>query len=490
MIIIPLPKRRSVLLLLFLGMNMFIRPGVAGAQSGPAVFTSSDTALQLAFERARDMALSYRGSPSDPVGPWYEAALPSRNAFCVRDVSHQLIGAEVLGMHAENRNMLTHFVSGISESKDWCTFWEINKSGGPAPEDYRNDKEFWYNLNANYELIHASWRMFLWTGDSTYITTPVFRRFFDLTVTKFAERWHLSPETLLKRPVHPNAPVPFQSNDYFHRCRGLPSYYEAIADIGMGVDLVAAMYRGLSSYAAMAEWSGDGKKAATWRGLADSYRRHMEMQWWDDSAGLYNTFYTHAGKFGKGEGETYLLWYDALTDSSRACRTIGHLAGSKWNVENLSYLSYQMSRYGYFDNAYRYILFLTDPATARREYPEVSFGVMEGIVQGIMGVEPDARHQRLTTVYNSHSPHFCAIRGLKVLSSEISLKHAPGYSELTNDGKQSINWRAAFNGRIPAITVNGKRKKSMVETDFMGNQRSWVAIRVAPGATVKAAIAR
>ncbi len=467
-----------------------IVPDGLKAQSGPAVFTSSDTALQQAYERARDMALSYRGSPADPIGPWYEAALPSRNAFCVRDVSHQLIGAEVLGMHAENRNMLTHFVSNISESKDWCTYWEINKFAKPAPEDYRNDQEFWYNLNANFELIHACWRMYLWTGDSTYITAPAFRQFFDLTVTKYTDRWHLQPEMLLKRPVYPNAPVPFNFNDYFHRCRGLPSYYEAIADMGMGVDLVAAMYRGLTSYAAIADRNGAKRTAGTYRAKAAAYHNHMETQWWDQEAGLYNTYFNHKGRFGKGEGEAYLLWYDALTDSSRIRRTIAHLAASKWNVENLSYLSYQMSRYGYFDEAYRYILFLTDPSTERREYPEVSFGVMEGIVQGIMGVEPDARRGSLTTIYNSHSPHFCELRGLKVLSSEINLKHAPGRSTLTNEGKVPITWRAAFNGRITRINVNGKPQKAIVETDYMGNQRSRVDIRVAPGATATAAIAR
>jgi len=31
------------------------------------------------------------------VGYWYEAALPGREAFCMRDVSHQSIGAETLG---------------------------------------------------------------------------------------------------------------------------------------------------------------------------------------------------------------------------------------------------------------------------------------------------------------------------------------------------------------------------------------------------------
>src|SRR5258708_3043401 len=60
---------------------------------GQVVFHSSDTALENAFAWAKAMALHYRAGPGDPVGPWYESALPPRDAFCIRDVSHQCIGA-------------------------------------------------------------------------------------------------------------------------------------------------------------------------------------------------------------------------------------------------------------------------------------------------------------------------------------------------------------------------------------------------------------
>src|SRR5690349_20714713 len=116
---------------------------VAAYSQQAAVFYSSDTALTNAFIWAKMMALHYRGSPNDPVGPWYEAALPARDAFCIRDVSHQCLGAEILGMSSENKNMFTKFTSNISASKDWCTYWEIDKSNKPAAADYKNDQAFW-----------------------------------------------------------------------------------------------------------------------------------------------------------------------------------------------------------------------------------------------------------------------------------------------------------------------------------------------------------
>jgi hypothetical protein len=86
--------------------------------SSPLLLKTSDPAIQQTFEWAKTQALAYVGPKGDPVGDWYEAALPGRHAFCMRDVSHQTIGAYALGLAAQNRNMLQHFAESISEQKD------------------------------------------------------------------------------------------------------------------------------------------------------------------------------------------------------------------------------------------------------------------------------------------------------------------------------------------------------------------------------------
>src|ERR1700728_1399170 len=80
-------------------------------------FGSSDTAMTRVFHWAKEQALHYKGKPGDPVGPWYESALPPRDAFCMRDVSHQSVGGAILGLDAENKNMLTLFAQNISGTK-------------------------------------------------------------------------------------------------------------------------------------------------------------------------------------------------------------------------------------------------------------------------------------------------------------------------------------------------------------------------------------
>ncbi len=163
-----------------------VNSSVATANSG-LVFDSSDERLVAAFKwaKAQSTAFVFEG---DPVGPWYEAAEPGREAFCMRDVAHQAMGAHALGLARHNQNMLSRFAENVSDSRDWCSFWEIDRFNRPAPVDYHNVAEFWYNLPANFDVLDACYRMYLWTGDIRYINDPVFLNFYDRTVIDYTER--------------------------------------------------------------------------------------------------------------------------------------------------------------------------------------------------------------------------------------------------------------------------------------------------------------
>lgn len=451
-------------------------------------FRSTDPALQLAFERAKSMALSYKGDSNDPVGPWYEAALPSRSAFCMRDVSHQSIGAEILGLSKENKNMLSLFAKNISESKDWCSYWEINKYGKPAPEDYRNDKEFWYNLNSNFDVIFACWRLYLWTGDEDYIKNPEFENFFEKSSTAYIERWFLEADLLLTRPEFVNTPISFNVKDDFHKCRGLASYSEGIPGLKMGVDLVAAIYRGLLTYASILKEKGEFEKATLFEKKAAKYQKQIEQIWWDQNESAYNVIYTADGKFSKDFGELFLLWFDALKDADRKEKTIKHILSEKSNVENASYLPFLLYKYGYEDKAYEYILHLTDPETKRREYPEVSFSVIEGIIHGCMGIEPDASKRTITTTHRGKKDSISEVDNLPVLQTTLAVKHEKQTTTtLHNKGEKFIEWKAMFLGNYTSIFINNKKAAVIHEKDNKGNPYTAITIRVNPGQKITAA---
>ncbi|MCR8556254.1 hypothetical protein KXD93_01290 [Mucilaginibacter sp. BJC16-A38] len=472
-------KYKAALTLLILCICSFAN--VIAQQKGVS-FTSSDKDLERAFNWAREMALHYKGKAGDPVGPWYESALPPRDAFCMRDVSHQCIGAEILGLSRENNNMFNLFVSNISASKNWCSYWEINKYSKPAPEDYRNDKEFWYNLPANFDLLYATHRLYLWTGDKHYISDPAYVRFQQKSVGEYIDSWVLSADSLLKRPAHPNAPVPYNEGDSFHRCRGLPSYSEGVANLKTGVDLVAALYRGLLTYSEILSEKGRKKEAALYAKKAEQYRQRLEADWWDEKEARYYSYLSNDGKFGKEEGEPFLLWFDALKDSTRIRKTIAHIASKNWNMENTSYLPLVFYKNGYWDKAREYILYLSDPATARREYPEVSFGVIEGIVQGLMGITPDAPGATISTIYKSNGTGNAVINQLPLLHTTIDLAHiSKQQSVIKNTGQQPFKWKAMFYGAYKRAYLNGNLLPLKKGTDQQQREISIVETTVKPG---------
>ena len=205
-------------------------PNIADSKYDDLRISSNDTSLVKIFDWAVNTSDSYVGDAIDPVGPWYEAALPQREAFCMRDVSHQCIGEEINGHNKENLNMFTKFVENISEEKDYCSYWEINRHNLPAPVDYENDQDFWYNLNANFDVMNAAYRLYEWTGNETYIKDKRFLDFYALTANEYIERWQLGADDIMNRKAIMNERNTSEKKR-FKGVRGLPSYEESVPNL-------------------------------------------------------------------------------------------------------------------------------------------------------------------------------------------------------------------------------------------------------------------
>ena len=316
----------------------------------------------------------------DPVGLWYEAALPGRRAFCMRDVSHQAAGAQALGLAGYTHNMLRRFAENISYSKDWCSYWEINYLNHPAPVDYINDKKFWYNLPANFDVLDASYRMYLWTRDRSYIEDPVFLNFYDRTVTDYVSRWNLGTNEIMSRTNQVDGPP------YF---RGDPSYEESRPDIMVGIDLLAAQYAGYQSYAAIQELRGNREAARTYQRRASEIKSLVNTTWWNASGAYFYSFVDKDHKL-EGKADVDLLYWGVVDDGAKAKSAITTLLKRMQNepeneVEPESHYAEVLYKYGVLDSAYAEIMDLTRAGRVRQEYPEVSFSVIGAIVNGLDG---------------------------------------------------------------------------------------------------------
>lgn len=440
------------------------------------VLEGSDPAWGAAFAWARRQAEAYRFDDA-PAGPCYEAALPGRRAFCVRDVCHQSTGAHVLGMRAHTKNMLRRFASSISEGKDWCPYWEITRDGGPAPVDYRSDDRFWYNLPGSFDLVDACHRQYLWTGDGDYLEDPVFREFYHRTLGDFIERWDRDGDGI---PDHRPA----------DGHRGIATYNEQVPHPLAGGDLWGAMYAALRADAAMRARRGDaaGSRAALRRAVA--LRRRYNAEWWDASAASFRGHRRQDGSFAPEYGYegNFLPLYFGLPSGPRRVRAAlaAMSAHGAPNVEGLTYIVDVLLRHGRVSDGWALLRTIASPGHPRSEYPEVSFCAAGALVEGLAGIRPGG--DVLETLSRLPAAgDWLRVGPVPVFGTRVSVTHAgPTATCLVNEGPEPLVWRAVFRGERPAWRLNG-RTQAPVRVRRDGHRCSAVTSVVRPGEACMAA---
>ena len=95
---------------------------------------------------------------------------------------------------------------------------------------------------------------------------------------------------------------------------------------------------------------------------------------------------------------------------------ITYLASQTWNVENTSYLPFLFFiRMATGTQARKYILYLAwTPPPREENTPKFTFGIIEGIVQGLMGITPDARTRTISTIFKMTGKGNAAISQLSL----------------------------------------------------------------------------
>jgi hypothetical protein len=484
-----------------------LRPRLSPARESPLALVSSDTALVEAFAWAKGQALAY-SFQGDEVGNWFEAALPGREAFCMRDVSHQATGAHALGLQPHVRNMLRRFAEHISSARDWCSFWEIDRHNRPVHADYRNDDDFWYNLPANFDVLDASYRMFLWSGDPAYLSDPAMVNFYDRTVTDYVRRWGLSPDVVMTRPRFMNRRPTVDLDAKFTQARGIPGYNEEDEDFVVGLDLVAAEYAGFLAYARLQEARGDQAAARTWLGKAAEVRALVNRAWWDEQ---HHAFYDRLrpdGQLVPRGSETWNtaeLYWPVAADGGHLRAAVARLVGQirrlpSAPIEEQSHFPEVLYRYGVPDVAYGQILDLARATRARREYPEVSFAIVGAVVTGLMGVSVDpvmpGRETQLLEYFAGQfvttlpqltsSTAWAELRHAPIRGNDVTIRHeGTSATVLTNNHGPAIVWEAALPGRFSQLVVNGGRVAAGRLDRPLGCEASVVRVVVAPGTSVR-----
>lgn len=479
----------------------------AGKTESKLRIESSDKKLAAGFEWAKRQALSY-AFEHDPVGPWYEAALPGREAFCMRDVSHQATGAHALGLARHTKNMLRRFAENISASKDWCSYWEIDRYNRPAPADYVSDADFWYNLPANFDVADTCYRMFAWSGDLDYVNDPVFQHFYERTVKDYVERWDLGAGRVMKRQRRMNVPGPAGARRRFGMARGIPGYDEGNPNYALGVDLLDAQYAAYLAYARFQQMRGNRDLTQAYLKKAADVRALVNSAFWEEAGGF---FYSHVGPEHKleGRGGLDLLYRDIVDDGPKARGALNAMLEairkdpSSRAVEIQSHQAEILYRYGMPDAAYAQMMDLTREGRTRREYPEVCFSVIGAMVTGLMGitVDPVSPFQALQedgftdrivrTLPGLGSIAWAEMRNLPVRANEVAVRHEGGRkTALTNQTGPALVWQSCFEGSHETLLVDGRAVRARIEKRPVGRTVSSARVTVGAGGTVTVEVPR
>jgi hypothetical protein len=464
-------------------------------------FEASDARLVAGFNWAKRQALAYVFG-DDPVGPWYEAALPGREAFCMRDVSHQATGAHALGLALHTSNMLRRFAENISDSKDWCSYWEINRYNKPAPVDYNKDSEFWYNLPANFDVLDCCYRMYAWTGNMAYINDPVFLNFYDRTVRDYVDRWDLGLDRVMKRQRRMRLSEPFDGRKRFQSARGIPGYDEGNPNYTLGVDLLDAQYAAYLAYGRIQELRGNRTAARIFLKKATEVRTLVNTVFWDE---VQQGFYSHIGPEHRLEGRAGqdLLYRDIADDGAKAKSALDATLAeirkdpSGRGVEGQSHQAEVLYRYGVPDVAYAQMMDLTREGRARQEYPEVSYSVIGAMVTGLMGItvdpvtpfhaptEDNVMDRIVRTLPGLGTIAWSELRNLPIRSNEVAVRHEAGRKTVfTNQTGPALTWEATLDGSHQTLLVDGRPTPARIEKRPLGRVVSSARVKVGAGVSV------
>ena len=417
--------------------------------------SSSDPKLDTAFSWAKKTAYSYTNE-GDPVGLWYEAALPERASFCMRDVSHQSIGAYYLGLNDYNKNMLSKFAQYIS----------------PSRVDYTSDSDFWYNLPANFDVMFSCYNLYKLSGDSDYLLAEPFYSFHRHSVNEYVKTWDSDNDGIM--------------NGRDKTRRGIPSYSEGRPEIFIGADLPAAQAKGYNVFAEIMKLRNEPDSAVKYIELSEIIRKEYEQNWWNKSSGSFYSYKTDDGNFG-GQLINFListiLHFDLVRDVEKIERSLVQLEQGGGNVEENSYIPMVLYKFNKVETAYSKLLQMADPSVERRIYPEVSYVFVGTVAEGLMGVEPNAPENRFqTTPKLPKGLEWVEVKNIPWKAGYVTVKHTGLESTTVTSGtKQPFTWRAEFPGDQKELWVDNKKVKATISRTFNGETQVYTDVKVEPG---------
>ena len=442
--------------------------------------------------------------PQDYI-PSYWAGYHDRTAFYIRDFVHQASGAEFLGYHEENYQMLRAFIAGAGPETDGYAPWALNFDGSIYYMDTPSRRRFVRELTSQYELVEMIARLYRMTGDARY-TEP--------ELLAFAQRI-LGPFT------REHDGIVFQEKNEIPEGRGniwlgSSSYNESGVLLAESGDCIAALYAALRAYGGLCAALGRDREAETYRRRAVEVRAYFNEEWSLPPDGIGCGYV-----FGVGfHGEKYWKWEksargitgaetcffmplklltepgprnDGLLDYIDCMDSDSHTATE--NIESFTYLPQVFFPYHQAERGWKWIKYIGDrrfqphvraSQGLNEDYPELSFTMIAAAVEGLLGFHADVPTGTVTTCpcLPEELPDLTAC-SLRLGSLELDVIVPDGRTvELRNHSDRAVLWNCAFAGDFERMVVNGRELHAETET-VNGVRRSAASVKVEQGETIR-----
>lgn len=477
---------------------------------------SSNPELVNAFNWAKDKARSFiqtgkvgpiniseqsnKGDDSATVAyiPSYWAGYPLRTAYYSRDFCHQVSGAHLLGLRNENFSMLKTFAGSADEGKKWFPLWAINFDGSTYTLDYHNNDDFVREIPAVFELVDKTYLLYLWTGDTNYYQDEVLWNFCTKAVTDFIQ---LHDQKMPNGVPEGSGGGIFEGTATYNEQHDLP-----LLEAG---DDIASEYKAFTSYSKLAELRGNHEFAMQFAKKADELKDYFNQEWGVTSTDVYNRGYSMEQKAvdGWGKENSWFMPMKGITDAASA-RNLKYLdfieeklenkEDMPVNIEAISYIPELFFQYHQNDRGWKWMQHIISEINSEHaasnltgtngNYPEVSFVLISNVIEGLMGVSPDAGVNKITSF--SHLPgdiEQLSASNIRFGDARIELEHQQShFSRLKYlDGERPLRWKACFAGNHTSLEVNGIATVCQQAIDDHGQPYSFIVLELSCGEEMK-----
>ena len=475
---------------------------------------SSSEELNTAFNWAVAKSLSYvmtnkkgainisessAGYSNTNYIPSYWAGYPYRSAFYSRDYCHQMSGAHILGLELENFTMLKLFAASANANRKWYPLWAINFDGSPFRLDYRNDTSFVREVPAVFELVEKAYKQYLWTGNKELISDAVLWNFYTKVVTDFIT---------LHDAIQPNSIA--EGSGTGNIFAGVATYNETEVPLIEAGDGLACQYQALISYSKMLEIKGLVAEAEDFKNKAIQLKSYFNVVWGKKgNAENYVRGYTLLKEpqtdFGK-ESSWFIPLKFLSNPSSENTNYLKFISSSlndpnltPKNIEALTYLPDLFFAYNKIDEGWYWMKRIIASQNINNNlknnntndtYPEIPFTIISGVVENMMGIEPNAQGHSVATL--SRLPNdisYLSVNNLSIGKHKIDIRHDGHTKTSLNHTKGDTNLlcNLRFYGKYNQIKVNGTIL--MAKHDILnGSEISSIQVSIPSGETIHAEV--